>query len=82
MNSEIIINKIYKIIEDTFNVELGFVSNRATLNDFCPDDLDLSMFRAEIDLEYWVDLNLTDEELLELTVQEIADLIGNETNEE
>jgi hypothetical protein len=78
MNNEIIIDKIYKIIEETFNVGLEFVSNRTTLNDFCPDELDLSMFRAEIDLEYWVDLNLTDEELLGLTIQEIADLIEAE----
>ena len=81
MSDQIILDKLYFIIQDTFNLPPDSIKNNSKLNDFCPDELDLILFRAEIDLEYWVDLNLTDEELSRLTIQEIADLIEVKKNE-
>lgn len=81
MNKQEIIQKLIFCIEDCFNVSSVSLSDRSTLSDFEPDELDEILFLAEIEIDFDADLDqVYGQKLLTTPLFEIAEYLEKHSN--
>jgi hypothetical protein len=83
MSEDQITNELISYIEDCFNMPPVTIHEQSTLADFSPDELDLTLFCTEVDLDFNVDLEqIYGDKLLNTPIFEIAGYIENKINKE
>lgn len=81
MDKEDVIQTLIGYIEDCFLVSSVYVSEQSTLADFEPDELDLTLFLAEISLDFGVDIGqVYGDKLLTTPIYEIAEYLEKNGN--